>query len=74
MKKNLVSIITPAYNAEKFIDETINSVINQHYLDWEHLIVIDCNSKDNTKEIVKKYSEKSVNMALLGHLVNRKYT
>ena len=52
----LVSIITPAYNAERFIEDTIKSVINQHYQNWEHLIVLDCNSKDSTGELVKKYS------------------
>ncbi len=65
MKKDWVSIVTPAYNAEKFIDETINSVINQQYKEWEHLIVIDCNSKDNTREIVKKYSEKDARIKMI---------
>ncbi|MGZ3691817.1 MAG: glycosyltransferase family 2 protein [Pseudobdellovibrio sp.] len=65
MKKDLVSIVTPAYNAEKFIDETINSVINQQYQMWEHLIVIDCNSKDRTKEIVQKYSEKDTRIKMI---------
>lgn len=52
----LVTVITPAYNAERFIEDTIKSVINQQYQNWEHLIVLDCNSKDSTGELVKKYS------------------
>ena len=54
MNKNLVSIITPMYNSEKFIEETIKSVINQTYKDWEMIIVDDC-STDNSPNIVKPY-------------------
>lgn len=52
----LVSIITPSYNTEKYIIETIQSVQQQTYVNWEMLIVDDC-STDNTVEIVKKYIE-----------------
>lgn len=51
-KLPLVSIITPSYNAEKFISKTIDSVINQTYLNWEMIIVDDC-STDNTISIIK---------------------
>lgn len=57
MRKNLVSIITPMYNSEKFIEATIKSVINQTYKDWEMIIVDDC-STDNSPNIVKPYVEK----------------
>ena len=40
MKDELVSIITPTYNSEKFISETINSVLNQTYTNWELLITM----------------------------------
>lgn len=52
----LVSIITPLYNCEKYIGETIQSVINQTYSNWEMIIVDDC-SKDNGVKIVTKYQE-----------------
>lgn len=61
MKEDLVSIITPTYNCEKFIAETIESVINQTYKNWEMIIVDDC-STDNTKEIVEKYQKKFENI------------
>lgn len=51
---DLISIITPTYNCAKFISETIESVINQTYINWEMIIVDDC-STDNTKEIVQEY-------------------
>ena len=52
----LVSIIMPSWNTGKFITETIQSVINQTYTDWELLIVDDC-STDNTEEIVVSFKD-----------------
>jgi teichuronic acid biosynthesis glycosyltransferase TuaG len=48
-----ISIITPSYNSSSFIRETILSVINQSYPNWEMIIVDDC-STDNTLEIIKE--------------------
>ena len=63
----LVSIIMPSYNTGKFIQETINSVKNQTYNNWE-LIIVDDGSTDNTDEVVKaikddriKYIKNKVN-------------
>jgi len=50
-----ISIITPSCNQGKFIEKNIKSVLNQHYKNFEH-IVIDGGSKDNTVAILKKYS------------------
>ncbi len=56
-KKNpLVSIITPNYNGEKYLEETINSVINQSYKNIEY-IVIDGKSKDRSLKIIKNYKQ-----------------
>lgn len=60
----LVSIITPAYNAEAYIAETIESVLAQTYTNWEMLIVNDC-SKDNTVEIVQSYAAKDKRIKLI---------
>lgn len=49
----LVSIITPMFNSEKFILETINSVINQTYTNWELILIDDC-STDSTLQILPK--------------------
>ena len=48
------SIIMPAYNVEDSIEESINSVLNQTYSNFELIIIDDC-STDNTYNIVKKY-------------------
>jgi glycosyltransferase involved in cell wall biosynthesis len=54
---DLVSIITPAYNCDRFIGETIESAQQQTYGNWEMIIVDDC-STDNTAEVVRQYAEK----------------
>lgn len=52
-----VSIITPVYNSEKFIKDTISSVLNQTYTNWEMILLDDC-STDNSKKIINEYVEK----------------
>lgn len=54
MTEAQVSIITAAYNAEKYIAETIESVQNQTFLDWEYTIA-DNGSTDRTAQIVQRY-------------------
>ena len=51
--QELISIITPMYNSEKFIDLTIQSVQSQTYQNWE-MIIVDDASTDRSIEIVKK--------------------
>lgn len=51
-----VSIITVCFNSAKTIEDTINSVLNQDYLDIEY-IVIDGGSNDGTQDIIKKFHE-----------------
>lgn len=50
----IVSIITAAYNAENFISETIKSVQNQTFRNWQYIIA-DNGSTDNTAEIIKTF-------------------
>ncbi len=53
----IVSVIITNYNNEKFIYQSINSVIAQTYNNWE-LIIIDDSSSDNSLEIINKYKKK----------------
>jgi glycosyltransferase involved in cell wall biosynthesis len=55
MHQPLVSVITPTYNAELFIEETIHSVQAQTYTNWE-LIIVDDASSDTTVAILEKYA------------------
>jgi teichuronic acid biosynthesis glycosyltransferase TuaG len=54
MEEGLVSIITPMYNGERFVSQTIESVLSQNYQNWE-MIVIDDGSKDNGAFKVGEY-------------------
>ena len=49
-----VDIILPNYNSAKYLEETINSIINQTFKNWS-LTIVDANSNDETKQILKKY-------------------
>ncbi|WP_080147403.1 glycosyltransferase family 2 protein [Marinilactibacillus piezotolerans] len=53
MQDTLISIVTPVYKAEKYILETIQSVQNQTYKNFEMILVDDC-SPDNSAEIIKE--------------------
>ena len=64
-----VSIITPLFNAERYVSETIKSVLNQSYQNWEMIFVDDCSS-DQSVSIVEKYKEKDERIRLLKNKTN----
>lgn len=68
-KTPLVSVIIPNYNTEKFLAETINSVINQTYTNWE-LLIVDDHSSDKSVEIIRSFSDKYPNISFLKTITN----
>ena len=67
MTKPLISVIIPAYNAEKTIKKTIHSVLNQTFSDFE-LIVINDGSQDSTLEIVSSISDPRIQVFSYPHI------
>ena len=61
---HLVSIIMPVHNAEKYLDESISSVLQQTYPHWELLIVDDC-STDNSPAISLRYAAQDARIRYL---------
>ena len=51
-----ISVVMPAYNAEKYIGEAIESILNQTFKDFEFIIIND-GSVDHTKEIIREYND-----------------
>ena len=76
MEKGLVSIIMPSYNTGRFIRESIDSVRNQTYKNWELIIVDDC-STDDTEKLVMSFSDPRIlflkNPVNSGAAVSRNY-
>ena len=63
MKK--VSIIMPIYNGKEYLKESIESIINQTYENWELIVVNEFGSDDGSKEIIEKYARKDKRIILI---------
>jgi teichuronic acid biosynthesis glycosyltransferase TuaG len=64
----LVSIITPIYNAEKFLEKTLESVFHQTYSNFELLLILDKNSSDRSKEISENWAQKNARIKVFQNL------
>ena len=60
----LISVIVPCYNQAQYLDECLQSVLDQTYTDWECIIVND-GSPDNTEDVAKKWVEKDARFRYL---------
>lgn len=66
----LVSVIAPTFNSQKFLEKTINSILDQSYKNWE-LILIDDASTDNTLQIINTYLLEYDNIKLIRNKTNQ---
>src|SRR5574344_1693507 len=67
----LVSIVLPVYNGEKYLAQSIESVLNQTYENIELIIVNDC-STDNSRDIAQKYANKNSGIKIIDNTENKK--
>ena len=62
-KKPLISVIIPTYNTPKlYLRDTLESVTHQTYKNWELIIVDDASTNNETKEIIKEYTDQHINI------------
>lgn len=59
MKRYLISVLLPVYNAEEYIQEAISSILNQTYKEFELIIINDC-STDKSLEIINSFKDKRI--------------
>jgi len=71
--ENLVSILMPTYNVEKFILSTIDSILKQTYENWE-LVIVDDKSTDKTDEILLDYKNKDNRIRFFRNELNLGFT
>ena len=70
MHKPLISIVLPSYNGEKYLSQSIDSVLGQSYSNLELLIVNDA-SKDSTLDIARHYEKLDTRVKVINNEVNQ---
>lgn len=68
-ENDLISIVVPVYNADKFLKDTISTVQNQTYTNWELILVDDC-STDKSVQLIQKYQKADKRIKLFSNEVN----
>lgn len=71
VKKVKISVILPSYNGERYIAQSIQSVIDQTEQDWELIIVNDC-STDNTLKICENFAKQDSRIKIISNKTNKK--
>ena len=64
MKQPIVSVIMPVYNNEKYLEQCLDSIVNQSLTDIE-IICVDDGSEDSSAEILKRYAEKDSRIRII---------
>ena len=67
----LLTVLMPVYNAEKFLAESISSILKQTYSDFE-LLILDDGSTDNSLKIIKAYAKEDKRIKILVNKTNQK--
>ena len=71
MTAPMISVVMPVYNAEKYVAEAVESILQQTYTDFEFIIIDDC-STDNSYGILQTYAAKDIRIRLFKNDVNNK--
>jgi len=69
IKKPLITVYMPVFNAAKFLDQSIGSILNQTFSDFEFIIVDDA-STDNSWKIIKSYAKKDKRIVAIKNKIN----
>lgn len=69
IKKPLITVYMPVFNAAAFLDQSISSIISQTFSDFEFIIVDDC-STDNSWKIIKSYAKKDKRIIAIKNKIN----
>jgi len=67
----VISIVLPTFNGSRYLEESVESCLNQSFTDWE-LIIVDDASDDSTPQIIDKYVAKDCRIRSVRHASNRK--
>ena len=70
-KKPLVSIVLPTFNGERYLRQSIGSVISQQYKNWE-LIIVDDHSTDSTSAIIDEFTDTDSRIKVIHNSTNQK--
>ena len=70
MNEPLISIVMSVYNSEEYLDEAINSILNQTYTKFEFIIIND-GSRDGSLDIIKKYLKRDKRIILVDNKINK---
>ena len=65
-----ISVLMPVYNASEFLDESINSILEQSFSDFE-LLILDDKSKDNSLQVIEKYAKQDSRIRVLKNKTNQ---
>lgn len=67
----MISVVLPVYNGEKYLEQAINSILNQTYKNIELVIVNDC-STDKSLEIISDFQKKDARIKVINNRINQR--